>query len=298
MINAVLSLPTDYNVEFNFQFLRRSPHELLHTLEGNTVMKLLRISGKLFLIEIRAGDRTFEIRVLNQTPSPEELLEITLYIREWFDLDTDLTSFYKMATTDKLLAPVVSLFKGYRIVGQPDLFESLTWAVIGQQINLQFAYTLKRRFVMQYGESLSMDDRTYYTFPSPEVVAKTTHDDLLPLQFSRQKSDYVRNIAEAFVSGAVSKELLRNVSLPEAKERLMKIKGIGNWTANYGLMKTFRHPDAFPLEDAGIHNAIKILKRMKRKPTIEEVKRLFKKYKGWEAYATLYLWKSLEKKDW
>jgi DNA-3-methyladenine glycosylase II len=73
----------------------------------------------------------------------------------------------------------------------------------------------------------------------------------------------------------------------------MSIKGVGNWTANYALMKTFRCPEAFPLEDAGVHNAIKNLRKMKTKPTLEQVKRIFKKYKGWEAYATLYLWKSL-----
>jgi DNA-3-methyladenine glycosylase II len=59
------------------------------------------------------------------------------------------------------------------------------------------------------------------------------------------------------------------------------------------LMKTFRYPDAFPLEDAGIHNAIKNLKKLERKPTLDEVKKIFAKYEGWEAYATLYLWKSL-----
>ena len=81
--------------------------------------------------------------------------------------------------------------------------------------------------------------------------------------------------------------------LKEAKEELMKIKGVGNWTANYALMKTFRYPDAFPLEDAGLHNAIKNIKGMKAKPSLDQVKRIFKKYKGWEAYATLYFWKSL-----
>ncbi|MEJ0054917.1 MAG: hypothetical protein WDN75_04290 [Bacteroidota bacterium] len=81
--------------------------------------------------------------------------------------------------------------------------------------------------------------------------------------------------------------------LTEAKEELMKIKGIGNWTANYALMKTFRHPDAFPLEDAGVHNAIRNQLGMKSKPSLDRVRKIFKKYKGWEAYATLYLWKSL-----
>jgi len=68
---------------------------------------------------------------------------------------------------------------------------------------------------------------------------------------------------------------------------------VGNWTANYALMRTFRYPNAFPLEDAGLHNAIRNQLKLKSKPSLEKVKRLFKKYKGWEAYATLYLWKSL-----
>ena len=95
------------------------------------------------------------------------------------------------------------------------------------------------------------------------------------------------------MNGDVSKEKMRGLDLQRAKEELIKIKGVGNWTANYALMKTFRYPDAFPLEDAGVHNAIKNLKKMKAKPSLDQVKRIFKKYKGWEAYATLYLWKSL-----
>jgi DNA-3-methyladenine glycosylase II len=165
--------------------------------------------------------------------------------------------------------------------------------VLGQQINLQFAYTLKQKFVEQFGETVELNGDVFYLFPTPDTVSKLTPQQLLPLQFSKQKAAYTLNIANAFFEGVISKEKLRDLPLAEAKEKLMAIKGIGNWTANYALMKTFRHTDAFPLEDAGIHNAIKNLKKLKRKPTLEEVKKLFKKYKGWEAYATLYLWKSL-----
>ena len=191
------------------------------------------------------------------------------------------------------LKELVRKYHGYRIVGQPDLFESLVWAVLGQQINVQFAYTLKQRFVEKFGSKLVFDNNEYFVFPSPETVAPLTDEHLLPLQFSRQKSKYTVLIAEAFASKQISKEKLRGLNLMQAKELLMQIKGVGNWTANYALMKTFRYPDAFPLEDAGIHNAIKNLKKLDRKPTLEEVKKVFKKYKGWEAYATLYLWKSL-----
>jgi DNA-3-methyladenine glycosylase II len=209
------------------------------------------------------------------------------------DLDTDLKPFYAMCEKDRLLKNLVKNFYGYRIVGQPDLFESIVWAVLGQQINLQFAYTLKQKFVERFGEAHTLKEETYYLFPTASVVAQLTDVQLLPLQFSRQKAAYTINIAKAFAEGFISKEKLVGLSLKEAKELLMEIKGIGNWTANYALMKTFRHADAFPLEDAGIHNAIKNLKKLSRKPSLEEVRKVYKKYKGWEAYATLYLWKSL-----
>lgn len=158
---------------------------------------------------------------------------------------------------------------------------------------MQFAYTLKQRFVEAFGKTIEFKDQRYYLFPEPEQVARLTDADLLPLQFSRQKSMYAVNIANAFVKGDISKEKLRGLPLAEAKEMLMKIKGVGNWTANYALMRTFRYPDAFPLEDAGLHNALKRQLGLKAKPDVDKVKRIFRKYKGWEAYATLYLWKSL-----
>jgi DNA-3-methyladenine glycosylase II len=290
----IIPLPADYNVGYNFQFLRRSPREILHVFEGERVYKLIRITGKNFLIAITPGNGMFEIEFLNDVPDETGQSVIVKYIREWFDLDADLSPFYELAAKDNVLAPVVRKFSGYRIVGQPDLFESLVWAVIGQQINLQFAYTLKERFVSNFGERVSWGEKIFYAFPLPESVVDLSHNDLSPLQFSAQKSKYVQLIAEAFVHGVISKEKLSALSFEDAKNTLMKIKGVGNWTANYALMKTFRFPNAFPLEDAGIHNAMRRLKNMDRKPTLEEVRRFFRRYKGWEAYATLYLWKSLE----
>jgi DNA-3-methyladenine glycosylase II len=178
-------------------------------------------------------------------------------------------------------------------MSHPDLFESLIWAVLGQQINLGFAYTLKQRFVETFGEQVAVDGQTYFLFPSPERVALIEESELTPLQFSRQKASYTINIAKAFVNGELSKQMLLGKPLAEAKELLMKIKGVGNWTANYALMRTFRYPDAFPLEDAGLHNALKNLMGLRKKPGVKRVKSIFRKYKGWEAYATVYLWKSL-----
>src|SRR5690349_20335531 len=288
-----LSPPSEFSFELSLDFLRRSPRELLHSVVDDRVIKALRVSGQTVVFAVSAENENLRISFLTKEPGQNEKEIVAAYVREWFDLETDLRPFYEMAFKDKLLKDLVQRYYGYRIVGQPDLFESLVWAVLGQQINLAFAYTLKQRFVQTFGERTAIGDQEYYLFPSPAAVALVTPDQLMPLQFSSQKSRYTIAIAEAFADGTLSKEKLRDLPLAEAKHELMKIKGIGNWTANYALMKTFRHADAFPLEDAGLHNAIKKLKKLPEKPTLDEVRKIFKKYKGWEAYATLYLWKSL-----
>ncbi|MBS1506455.1 MAG: DNA-3-methyladenine glycosylase 2 family protein [Bacteroidetes bacterium] len=288
-----IQLPENFSYELCLSFLKRSPKEILHRLEEDKVIKAISLDGEQIIFKIKPSKDHLVLEFLNATPAKQTQTHIELYVREWFDMDTDLAPFYALAKKDDLLKDLTEKFRGYRIVGQPDLFESLVWAVLGQQINLQFAYTLKQRFVERFGERVSHDGVDYFLFPSPRLVAGLTDEDLLPLQFSRQKSKYVTLIGKAFADGIISKQKLSSLSFEEAKNELMKIKGIGNWTANYALMKTFRYPNAFPLEDAGVHNAIKNLKGMKKKPTLNQVKRIFKNYKGWEAYATLYLWKSL-----
>jgi len=299
-MDFVIAAPSEFSFELCMGFLQRSPRELLHRWDNGRVRKLLHLGNRPVLFELEevihptaSPQKGIRVRVLNATLEKEERALLEQYVRAWFDLDTDLKPFYEKVSKDKLLGDLIKRYHGYRIIGQPDLFESLVWAVLGQQINLAFAYTLKQRFVERFGTSLEFEGSHYYSFPLPEVVAQLTDAELLPLQFSRQKSQYTATIGRAFASQTINQERLATMSLAEAKDTLMQIKGVGNWTANYALMKTFRYKDAFPAEDVGIHNAIRIIKNSKKKPTVDEVRRLFKKYKGWEAYATLYLWKSL-----
>lgn len=289
-----IETPNDFSFEHTLAFLQRSPKEVLHRVDSERVTKALVVESAPVVFEVRESQKGLAVERLVGSLSKKGEAHIAAYVRDWFDLHTDLAPFYRMAAKDELLKPLAKAYRGYRIVGQPDLFESLVWAVLGQQINLAFAYTLKSRFVTSFGQSVVWNGVPHFVFPEPAVVSKIKPEQLLALQFSRQKAAYTIHIAEAFLSGEVSKEKLAGLSLEDAKVELRKIKGVGNWTANYALMKTFRYPDAFPLEDAGLHNAIRQQLNLKSKPGLERVKKIFKKYKGWEAYATLYLWKSLK----
>ncbi|MEM8907905.1 MAG: DNA-3-methyladenine glycosylase, partial [Bacteroidota bacterium] len=230
---------------------------------------------------------------LNHKLTTQEIRFCKKYVIDWFDLDRDLSAFYQMAQQDAILSGLISRFHGLRLIGIPDLFEALSWAIIGQQINLNFAYTLKKRLVENYGTELSIDGTVYFLFPNPGVVANLNVTDLRPLQFSQRKAEYLIDLAGQMHRGELNKVGLQALSFEAAKKRLIQIRGIGNWTANYVLMKSLRHPDAFPIEDAGLHNALKRQLGLERKPTLAEIQTMAKGWEGWQAYATFYLWQSL-----
>jgi DNA-3-methyladenine glycosylase II len=289
----LISVPETFDFKHCLSFLSRSPHEVLHVCNGRDVTKLIRSKNRNILFRVSEAKNGLQIDVLNTSLTSTVKSAVEAYVRHWFDLDTDIAPFYAVAARDRHLKALVKQYYGYRMVGLPDLFESLVFAIIGQQINLAFAYTLKRRLVENFGEHVTIDGTTYYLFPEPQALAGVSPDDLLPLQFSRQKARYIIGLADAFASGEISREKLEAMTLDEKMETLLSIKGIGTWTANYVLMRTFRHRGALPLGDAGLNAALQRLLKLDRKPTLEEVQRVFRRYRGWEAYATLYLWKSL-----
>ncbi len=291
-----ISVPDDFRFEHSLAFLRRSSAEVLHRCTDQSVRKALRFGDRTVLFEIRgpeSGSSGIPVRVLIGRESHRLRTALADYIRRWFDLDRDLKPFLRLGRRDRLLGDLIRSYRGYRMVTVPDLFECLVWAVIGQQINLSFAYRLKQRFVERYGEALEYKGESYYLFPTPEIVAKIRPASLRALQFSRQKIDYTRNIARAFVSGEIDADRLSAAPFEEAHAALTAIKGVGNWTANYALMRSLGRPEGFPREDVGIHNALRARLGLDRKPTLAEVDAIFAKYRGQEAYASLYLWKSL-----
>lgn len=94
-------------------------------------------------------------------------------------------------------------------------------------------------------------------------------------------------------SRELSREKFMKMNVKDAEKNLTKIRGIGPWTANYVLMRCLRFPTAFPIDDVGLMNSIKLLRNMNRKPTKDEILEISLPWKKWESYATFYLWRVL-----
>lgn len=290
-----IPIPSIFSYSPIRKHLERSSLELLHQVdEDGRIWKWIEIQGESAIVSIQVGTSKFLVDIHEATSDkfPEYLPQ---YFKDWFDLDRDLAAFYEVANQDDLLSPLVEELYGLRVVGVPDLFEALSWAILGQQVNLSFAYTMKKRLIEQYGRHKIFEGKELWLFPSPARIKEVSLEDLLALSISRRKAEYLVEVAQQLDSGQLSKgQLMELTSVGKIEKHLCKIRGIGPWTANYVLLRCLRHPEAYPVGDAGLQNAVKQRLFMDRKPSYEELYQLSENWKGWEAYATFYLWNGLK----
>ncbi len=293
--SVLLMPPQNFDFAQCLKFLTRSPLEPCHVVEKNILYKLVKFEGTPVLIKIQCRNKKF-ICLDFLTPRPKKSIRarVAKYVWHWFDLDTDLKPFYRVAKKDPVLKKIVQDFYGLRILTISDLFEAVCWAITGQQINLTFAYTLKKRFVESFGEKFYFDNKHYYLFPTPQVISQQTVADLRRLQFTGKKSEYIIELAKKMMAGDLTqKRLLNHDGFEMARKELMNLHGVGQWTADYVSLRCLKDPAAFPVDDVGLQNAVKQQLGLSKKPTGDDISRFSDRWQNWQAYATFYLWQSL-----
>ena len=285
-----ISIPPNFSFQECLWFLDRTYDDCLHEVRPNAVRKAIFINNEPTLLEITESGNDLIIKVLQGNNVENEIID---FVKDWFDYDRDMNPFYELLEQDVELKYMASEYNGLRLLAIPDLLEALSWSIIGQQINLTFAYKLKRRFTETYGTKLTYENTDYYLFPKSEIVANIKVEDLLPHQFSNRKAEYLIEIAKQFVSGNISKEILSAHTTTEAIRLLVSVRGIGEWTASYALMKSLKRLECITYGDVGLYNALHNLKGYDKRPSREQLNLFFENFKNWEAYTVFYLWRSL-----
>ncbi|MFZ5354138.1 MAG: DNA-3-methyladenine glycosylase family protein [Bacillota bacterium] len=288
-----INVPKEFSYDECMVYINRCQLECMHRVSNGELYKLISLDNQPVLLKIGFDGNKLSVIFLNGHFNKGIKGKAIKYVQYMFDFGTNLSEFYE-SIDDEVLKPLLDKYYGLRIFKINHLFEALCWSVIGQQINLKFAYTLKKRFVEKYGEGLNFDGKDYWLFPKPDAIADLDIDDLRVLQFTQRKAEYIIGLAKCFVDGIIKEEELRESNnYGYIVDKLTAIRGIGKWSADYTIMKCFPINCAFPIADVGIHNALKNILKLDKKPSIAEIEAMAKQWKGWESYAAFYLWRSL-----
>lgn len=294
MQNLRLPKPSIFNFKESLWFLDRGYDDCLHEVSSTSVTKLLTFDQRDLLVRLSENEKDLKAEILLGEASASTEMEIKNYLTNWLDLDRDLQSLYRRVESFPLVGDLFQRYYGLRLIAIPDLFEALGWSIIGQQINLNFAYQLKRALVEKYGVSVTHEGMVYHRFPTPDRLAGLSVKALRALQYSRQKAEYLINLARLFIEARLSFGQMASMeSTQDIIRELCKVRGVGEWTANYAVMKSLKRMDCITYGDIGLLNAIKNLKGLEEKPKRQMVEAFFKPFAGWESYVVFYLWRSL-----
>jgi AraC family transcriptional regulator, regulatory protein of adaptative response / DNA-3-methyladenine glycosylase II len=204
--------------------------------------------------------------------------------RRLLDLDADPLAIGEQLGNDPILGPDVEARPGLRVPGHVDGDELAVRAVLGQQVSVAAARTLAGRIVHRYGTPLTAPVGTLtHLFPTSQQLADVA-DDNLPMPESRKRT--LRGLAQALAIGDL--ELDPGVDRDEATQRLLRLPGIGRWTAGYIRMRGLGDPDVFLDTDLGVRHAL-----ARRAPDRIDSDA----WRPWRSYAVHHLWNSTNRED-
>jgi DNA-3-methyladenine glycosylase II len=288
-----------YRFDFFQKRVMNSSNSYLYSTSENRMSRAHIIGGRLVLVHVSLEEETSAadapvIRL--HIEGAKDLLEAEQAANIWrhmLSVDRPLLPFYESVQGDPVLKKITDELSGMHLLLDTGPFESMINSIIGQQVNLTFAENLKRSLVELCGQVVETGGDTFYAFPSPEQIARLDYEQLRPLKYSQRKAEYVIDFARAVVNGSIDLDRLTKMSNEEAIDYLVKLRGIGRWTAECVLLFGLGRPDLLPAADIGLRNAIAHFYGLDHQPTEQEVRDFAIPWKGYESYATYYLWTAL-----
>jgi len=282
-----------YNFGLAQAYLRTSPSAILERIDEHGYSRALSIRESDVLVHIShdgpIDQTTLHVRVIGQDVSDDTAEEVILRIKRIFTLEVDPFPFHNLYAHDPILGRFMQQYRGLRPALIADPYEALLWAIIGQQVSVQFARKMKLALVELCGRKITYGETDYWLIPRPEDVAMLNEDLLRRLQISRQKMRTILTVSEAVASGYLDLLELQNTDYVDACDKLMRFNGIGRWTAEYVLMRGLGFSDVIPAADVGLQSIIGRTYGIGKKATEEQVRQLAERWAPWREWAA-FLW--------
>jgi DNA-3-methyladenine glycosylase II len=266
----VLPIPEPYDFAFSTERFRRFGPDLANLWHEGGLHRV--VGGR----EVRIESAPVGVLV---EPLDDGIAAV---VGKLLGLDFDLAAFERFASGfDEDMAALVERLRGFRPPISPDPFETLVTSITAQQASLASAFAIRSRMVERLGERATHA----YAFPTRERLAAADPDELTEVGFSRRKAEYVVGLArDGLDYGALA--LLPD---DEVKERLVAVRGLGDWTADWFLARHLARGHAWPAGDLGLRKAVASFYGDGPLPSIEEVRVIGARFAPFQNLTAHYL---------
>jgi DNA-3-methyladenine glycosylase II len=298
MKDFTLALPANYRLHDVLAFHSRDAESVAEEVSAERLRKGMLLDGVPVVLDIAlsaeaptSASCAVHADGTLSAAAQAQVREAALSI---LGLRIDPEPFSAFAAKDKIFGPLTRAQPGLRIVQSATVFEALTWAIIGQQINLSFAIALRRTFILQAGRRHSGG---LWCYPAAADAAKLEIDDLTSRKFSRAKAETLLRLARLVADGELDLDVSPSNSIEQISAALLAVKGIGPWTVNYGLLRGYGYADCSLHGDVAIRAALQALLGEEAKPDIPRTEKILALYSPHRTMAAAHLWASLHPRD-
>lgn len=205
----------------------------------------------------------------------------------------ELEPFYASAQGDPAMAAITQRFHGLHMPHTASVFEALVLAILGQQIATNVARIIRTLLIETYGPRQTIDGETYYAFPRPETLAALRVEDLRGMKLSQRKAEYVHGIACTALDDPEFIEGLHHLDDEAVVRQITSLRGVGNWTAQWLLIRALGRPDALPLGDLALRRVVSRLYFQDEPLNDTQVEEFCRRWSPYRTYATTYMFTAM-----
>jgi DNA-3-methyladenine glycosylase II len=269
----------------------------LDTYEDGVLRRVLSQDGRALLVSARSEgsvDRPrLMVEVWGDAVKPDDAEWASGWVRHILATDEDLAAFYNAVQGDPVLGKVLARLHGLSPGRAATVFEALVLSIIGQQIAATVARLIRTDLLQAYGTLVRHDGATYYGFPTAETLLAAGLDGLRKLRLSQRKAEYILGICERVVAGELDLEGLRSLTRDDIVEGLVRLRGIGPWTAEWVLGRALGRLDAFPAGDLALQRTLSRLYSDGRSLSEKETADIGRRWEGHQGLVVTYLFAAL-----
>jgi DNA-3-methyladenine glycosylase II len=251
MTNYDIHIKPPYRLDLTVSALRRTPTNVVdvYTSDGR-YLRALGTHAKPVVVSVTQPRR--DVLSVSVKGNPADTGRAVASIRRMLGTERNLSVFHRHARAIPWLAPLARRMRGLRPPRYPDLFEACANAILFQQVSLDAASAIMRRFLLGLGTEVEHDGVPLIIFPSAERFLDAKDATLRAAGLSANKLATLRRAGEAIATGDLTETTLEALPSEAAALMLQGIKGIGPWTAAVILLRGLGRIDVFPGDDSGV----------------------------------------------
>ncbi len=290
-LSCRIPLPTDYRPQDILAFHRRDAQEIAERVDHDSIQKGLLWHGApaRLSLQFQPDQACVKLELDGAAPADSQAQLETMAHRV-LGLTQDIDAFEQQYRRHPLLGKLIARQAGLRVPIAVTPFEALSWAIIGQQISVTAAVSIRRRLILATNLRHSSG---LLCHPGPNEIAALAPDSLGQAGFSTSKTRALQELADLIVGKQLVLDTdLQSASVESLREQLLAIRGIGPWTVNYTMLRGLGWLDGSLHGDVAVRHGIAALLGTTDKLNEKQAQAWLQEFSPWRALLAAHLWAS------